>query len=271
MGRPEDLAVLSTEMMAIFMMSGLLFREALLCGVLLVISALVAAWVLRMPEGTATRSLMFLVFDSVIAAGGGWAMERSTRRTFLLDKLIQEVADRDDLTGLKNRRAFNRRLKRGWAQAIQDQSQIALLMVDVDYFKKVNDRFGHAAGDSLLRQVADRLRISATHAADVAARYGGDEFVVILSNPEEVRVRETAEKIRRAVADLRMTDSNGSVPMSVTIGAALVTPTALRSVDGLLQFADTALYEAKNAGRNCVRMLGPAEYDGTTTEVFGAS
>jgi two-component system cell cycle response regulator len=135
--------------------------------------------------------------------------------------------------------------------------QLAVLMVDVDHFKSVNDRFGHASGDRALRLIADTLRIN-TRVFDSVARYGGEEFVVVMpgTGPEEASL--AAERLRSAVAEIDFTAlDHQRIPLTVSIGVAC-TPNASGSPEVLLQAADAALYDAKRNGRNRVEMAQSA-------------
>jgi two-component system cell cycle response regulator len=131
--------------------------------------------------------------------------------------------------------------------------QLALLMVDVDHFKSVNDRFGHASGDRALRLIADSLRVN-TRVFDSVARYGGEEFVVVMPGTSPEEAAAAAERLRSAVEEIEFNplDTTRS-PLTVSVGVAC-TPIANASPELLLQAADAALYDAKHNGRNRVEM-----------------
>lgn len=163
----------------------------------------------------------------------------------------------DVLTGWHNRRYLNVRLQEELARARRDRARLVCLMLDVDHFKRVNDTWGHAAGDSVLRELAQRID-SQVRASDVAARFGGEEFVVLLPNTDVESAQRLAERIRRAIAatpiDLPCGDT---VTITVSIGIAEVYPAPdaedLKTLgDSLLARADVALYAAKSAGRDRV-------------------
>jgi len=165
----------------------------------------------------------------------------------------------DVLTGWNNRRFLQLRIGEELARARRDQGQLVCLMLDVDHFKRVNDTWGHAAGDAVLRELAQRIEAQ-VRASDVAARYGGEEFVVLLPNTHLSAGERLAERIRLAVAAASFElPSGGSVPITVSIGIAGVSPavdaTDLKTLgDSLLARADVALYQAKAGGRNQVRV-----------------
>jgi two-component system cell cycle response regulator len=166
----------------------------------------------------------------------------SLRNTWLLAE-VERLATRDGLTGLANRRLFEESLEREIARADRKGSPLALVVLDVDHFKDVNDTLGHQAGDAVLREVGRALSEN-TKASDLPARYGGDEFVVLLpdcSGPDSYAV---AERLRAAVVAGMTT-----VKVSVSGGTAAL-PDNAHDGERLVAAADAALYEAKRAGRN---------------------
>ncbi|ARU55102.1 hypothetical protein OLMES_1016 [Oleiphilus messinensis] len=159
----------------------------------------------------------------------------------------------DALTGLQNRRYFNELIPRELARADRKQSQISLLMLDVDHFKNVNDQFGHSVGDELLTQLGQLLR-NHIRKEDVACRYGGEEFVIIMPDSDLKDASVRANEIRLAVADnliARDLSSGRSRAVTISIGVS-VYPIHGTTPDRLLNAADTALYQAKHEGRNKV-------------------
>lgn len=171
--------------------------------------------------------------------------------------VAEHQARTDDLTGLRNRRDFAERLKRQLARAAYDQRPIGLLLIDIDFFKQINDWHGHGAGDQLLTAFAGRLRES-TRADDVIARWGGEEFVVLLTDLGSGNVlAERAEQIRRAIASTPFIVAGQAIGVRVSIGAAR-SSVELATSDALLAAADGAMYEAKRAGRDRVS-VAPAQ------------
>ncbi|MFI5495126.1 GGDEF domain-containing protein [Actinoplanes sp. NPDC051859] len=157
---------------------------------------------------------------------------------------LQRQALADPLTGLSNRRAFELALRDEVAQAVAGKSPLSMLAIDLDRFKQVNDTWGHAAGDEVLRTVADAMRTAARQ-DDVVARLGGDEFAVIVRGDSAAAAR-VAERIRRTLA--AAADTPGGAP-TLSIGYATV-PDHASDVSSLSAAADAALYEAKARGRD---------------------
>ncbi|KTD07639.1 diguanylate cyclase [Legionella jamestowniensis] len=158
---------------------------------------------------------------------------------------------RDPLTGLYNRRYLEDALFKQIHQAERSQFPFALLMLDVDHFKKINDNYGHDAGDSALREIAKILE-GHTRQSDIIARYGGEEFIIMLHNIDLDKAKKYAEKIRIAVSKLQIKyGAQPVVPITVSIGIA-VFPTDSKNKEELIELADKALYVAKTSGRNKV-------------------
>jgi diguanylate cyclase (GGDEF)-like protein len=158
------------------------------------------------------------------------------------------LATTDDLTGLANRRRFNETLSREWRRALRERQPLALIMFDADLFKDYNERHGHQAGDQLLQTIGRSMAASVKRATDLAARYGGDEFAVLLpATPLDGAVR-VAERVRECLAELCF--ACGIVGGSLSIGVAAMVPEASENHTVLLAAADQALHRAKEAGRN---------------------
>jgi len=176
----------------------------------------------------------------------------------LTEERIQQVAHHDSLTGLPNRLLFNDRLQQAISLARRDTRQFALLYLDLDRFKPVNDTLGHTAGDELLQAVASRIRCEVRE-SDTVARIGGDEFTVILSN---VAGREEAEIVaRKIIAAVAAPFLIGSQQQSVEIGTSIgisIYPTDGQDADALVNAADAAMYGAKQVGSSCQAGLDPA-------------
>jgi diguanylate cyclase (GGDEF)-like protein len=162
----------------------------------------------------------------------------------------------DGLTGAINRRHFDDRLVVELAYAKRHRTDLSLLMLDIDHFKAINDRLGHPAGDSVLRQVALAIK-SALRAEDVFARYGGEEFAIIARGIASTEALAFAERIRRIVEEASFAHEGSPVSVTVSVGASTLSDCNEPSVDHLMRLADAALYVAKSGGRNCCRRALP--------------
>jgi diguanylate cyclase (GGDEF)-like protein len=197
--------------------------------------------------------IVFMLAANAVGAYGGYFMEYSTRTGFLVNSMLNELAEHDGLTGLFNRRTLNIHLDTTWRQAMRDNQNLAVAMIDVDHFKSYNDRYGHGQGDIALKAVADVVASQARRPLDLAARYGGEEFVVVWYHPAGAELPKMAENLRAAVAALGMAHERSEFGcLSVSIGVALMKPSTAQTYADLLRDADVALYEAKEQGRNRV-------------------
>jgi two-component system chemotaxis family response regulator WspR len=173
---------------------------------------------------------------------------------------LARISMQDGLTGLANRRRFDEVLDRECRRAIREETHLSLLMIDVDFFKKYNDSYGHQAGDECLRQVAAAVGATARRPGDLAARYGGEEFSVILPNTPEEGASNVADKIREGIAALNLPHMASTVASRVTLSLGIATTRAggnageNASPKVLVERADAALYAAKRAGRDGWRM-----------------
>jgi len=177
----------------------------------------------------------------------------------LAKQQLEQITHSDGLTGLPNRRRFDDYLDMEWRRAMREQSTLSLLMVDVDYFKSYNDSFGHLQGDAALSRIGLALRESCARPADLAARFGGEVFVVVLPNTAEEGALLIAEKIRLSIMELAIEHENPATRamLTVSIGVATRVPKAGPAIT-LLGLADEALYHAKTTGRNRVQVaVGP--------------
>jgi diguanylate cyclase (GGDEF)-like protein len=165
---------------------------------------------------------------------------------------LEELSSRDGLTGLLNRREFDGRLSEEVQRAQRYTKPLSILLLDIDHFKNVNDRYGHQAGDEALISVADLIRLNA-RPMDVSCRYGGEELAMILPETDRSGAHILAERIRATVADARIATYRGDeIQVTVSIGIAAF-PLDGDAVAGLISAADRALYIAKQEGRNLVR------------------
>jgi two-component system, cell cycle response regulator len=165
-------------------------------------------------------------------------------------------ATHDELTTLWNRGVMTDLLGRELARSRREHVCTAILMCDVDHFKTVNDTYGHHAGDDGLKETAKRL-LAAVRSYDFVGRYGGEEFLVVLNNCNPPYALARAEEIRKAIARTPVPSVNGPIPVSMSVGLLFSEDWGRLPLEELLQEADAALYAAKAAGRNCVKVASP--------------
>ncbi len=180
----------------------------------------------------------------------------------LEDRLIEAreemrfQATHDGLTALWNRGMIVDLLGRELARSIRENFSTVILMCDLDHFKSVNDTYGHLVGDDVLKETAKRL-LASVRSYDFVGRYGGEEFLVVLNNCNPAYAFARADEIRKAIAQKPVTSSCGPVPITMSLGLLLNQEWGRRPVEELLHEADAALYVAKAAGRNCVKVASP--------------
>jgi diguanylate cyclase (GGDEF)-like protein len=274
-GREEELAALTVNLFGAFFLAGLMFRQALLTSTVMLFSFTGVAAAVGLGSALYMRSMVVAVVVAVVAAVVYRDVEMSYRRQFLQGALIGELAIRDGMSGLMNRRAFDEHLLRVWQHGLREQCAIAVLMIDIDHFKQFNDGFGHQAGDVAIRSVAKVVNSFARRPLDLAARYGGEEFALILYGLELPMVQHIAQLLRDAAGQVEINSSSdgasGAATVTVSVGVGTAVPGIGRSPVGVVQLADEALYEAKHAGRNCVVMKGQDAYELLATGEFNAS
>jgi len=170
------------------------------------------------------------------------------------EKLLSEMVYTDGLTGIPNRRCFEGRVDVELRQARRDPEPLAMLMIDVDFFKLYNDTYGHQAGDVCIRAIATTLKSNLLRHRDFVARYGGEEFICILPKTDLIGVRKIAMRLLKAIKNLGIKHSTSKVSSVVTlsIGFAVMHPKEEISSESLIACADAQLYQAKNGGRNRV-------------------
>ena len=174
--------------------------------------------------------------------------------------LLRKMVFIDGLTGVFNRRCFDEQIVTEWHRASRNASSLGLLMLDIDHFKRYNDRYGHQQGDDTLRQVANAIKTSLLRPGDLVARYGGEEFACIVSATDLEGARSVAERIEQSVRSLQLphADSDTAAVVTLSIGLALGKPRSDADPAALLALADAQLYRAKHncRGRVCAAVLG---------------
>jgi diguanylate cyclase (GGDEF)-like protein len=187
----------------------------------------------------------------------------------LLHSKTLELAETDSMTGLLTNRAYQERLEAEFRKAQTARQSLALLIIDVDFFKRVNDTYGHPQGDELLRQLGELLRKHARR-ADICCRYGGDEFTIVMPETIKAEAAMVAGRIRQAVADKLFALDQAMVSITVSIGVAGY-PQDVTQKAALVKAADIALYAAKQDGRNNVKLAGRAQTSqpASAAELYG--
>lgn len=170
--------------------------------------------------------------------------------------LLARLAQIDGLTGISNRRHLEIQLGQEWDRCRRYGRPLSLVMIDVDHFKLFNDHYGHGQGDDCLRHVSRALSACSRRSGDMLARYGGEEFVALLPDSTAEQAARTAEELRKAVQSLGIAHrySSSADRVTASLGVATLVPSKLSTADQLMEAADKALYLAKCAGRNCVRI-----------------
>jgi len=195
------------------------------------------------------------------------ALQDSQRRLLESNRELQRLNNLDGLTGLSNRRHVNEFIAAEWKRAVREQTSIAVLMIDVDEFKRYNDSYGHLAGDEVLKGVAAALRGCVNRPADLAGRFGGEEFVAILPSTALDGAQAIAERIRAGIDALNLPHraSSCSDHVTISVGGACTVPARNASFAALIEAADLALYLAKRDGRNRAIVQEAGASDGRET------
>lgn len=242
--------------MAGYFLAGLRLSEALISPALMLSSYLLFELLVGIPTARLVNNLVFLLFGNLIGVVGCYLLEYKSREHFLVSRLMQVLADHDSLTGLHNRRSFNRHLERLGRLAQRDNAGMALLICDIDHFKAYNDHYGHQAGDYVLQRAAQVLVEAARRPLDMAVRLGGEEFAVLLYDISRDEARQRAIRLCEALAQLQIVHETSGTAAVVTlsVGVASRLPGQLGPAGQLYERADRALYVAKSAGRNQVAL-----------------
>jgi len=247
---------------------------ALLSWVLFALYILITAGFGRISDTVFTNNVCFFLAFNVTGTLACYSMERLMRSDFLQQRTIKEQTDQlkvalvevdqarrsaeeasrsDPLTGLFNRRFFFGMAEAELARDRRYEHSLAVIMLDVDFFKSINDRYGHSVGDQVLLEVAVQLKKNLRQ-TDIACRYGGDEFVILLPETEVDTAGFVANRLRESVEAIKLVTEKGPVVVTLSLGIAAYARGDLENIDLLIKRADQALYEAKQAGRNQVKV-----------------
>ncbi len=167
---------------------------------------------------------------------------------------MRDLAYRDSLTGLFNHRYFKEILSAEVERAARYRNPLSLILIDIDFFKKVNDTFGHPAGDHVLREVAGTF-LKLLRNCDIVARYGGEEFAIILPETKGKSAKVLAQRVRRGIEQLEIRFENNTIPVTISCGISSCDfITESLDIEGFVKLSDQALYKAKGSGRNRVEL-----------------
>ena len=251
------------------------FWYALVFSLMVYVIHVVAVLALPVFNERLVVPLATLIGSAVIfSLMANYSLERDQRRRYLLNLIqvrvlkelgevrlrLQSLSRMDALTGLYNRRHFQEYLGNVWQRAQHDGSDVAIIMMDVDHFKKYNDRYGHQAGDACLAKVAQALQHCMRQPGDLVARFGGEEFIAVLPKANLAMAQAAAERVRQAVQALQIphADSSAAEMVTASLGVASLAVQPGQIDTALIRSADDALYQSKHAGRNRVSVAtGP--------------
>lgn len=230
-------------------------RKFYLCGygIAMMIATIIAGAGIRMVVEVAILGLMTVIVGNAFQDK---EIEYERVSLKLKDKTI--TSEKDALTGLSNRRGLDRKVTTLWPFCARNAGNVGVIEIDIDFFKKYNDRFGHPAGDRCLQQIARVIDNSAKRGTDIVARTGGEEFMVFVHEMNEEEIIDLALKIRAAIDEECIPHAYYGVSKHVTVsmGVAVIVPGMDNSFEDLYEAADRALYVAKNNGRHCIACNG---------------
>jgi len=202
--------------------------------------------VVRKEDGT-VDSLIGFMFDIS-------ERKKTEQQLITLQKELEELSFKDGLTGVANRRMFDSIMEVEWANARRNNQPLSLIMIDIDYFKQYNDHYGHIQGDDCLKSVAKVLSSAATRSRDFFARFGGEEFVLVLPETDENAAKKIAERCRKLIFKQQIPHEKSHVShvLTVSLGVGSLTPTHQDEAIKFIDEVDRRLYQAKQKGRNCI-------------------
>lgn len=181
-------------------------------------------------------------------------LEKAMHELESANEKLQHISNQDELTAIYNRRYFNVRFETEFKRARRLQTELSIILADVDHFKSVNDNYGHLVGDACLKAVANTIKSMVTRPSDMLARYGGEEFILLLPDTPPGGARHVAERIREAVERATVAHEDLALKVTISVGIATQTPSSGDTPEALVGSADNALYRAKERGRNRVEV-----------------
>jgi diguanylate cyclase (GGDEF)-like protein len=236
----------------VYLVLGLTLRQSVAVGWPIFLVYLSMSLGFNAPMQKVAYGAMFLGFSNLIGTYASYLLERNAREIFDNRRELSRLAHTDVLTGLFNRRMFDQHLRQVWKQARRDDTSVAVVVVDIDHFKLYNDCYGHQIGDDCIKAVADAMAAAVSRPLDMVARYGGEEYVMVLYDPTPHFLRSFTRDLCQKVIDLDIEHKAAETARTVTVsvGAALSESPGSITPEQLIRQADDALYEAKSQGRN---------------------
>lgn len=261
-----------------YSLSGLRFYYAAFSSIsITILYPIIDLAIIQTPKEQLIMNMFFLVSANLLGLPISYMLERQRRKDFLLTALLaversktEELIEKlkaisylDGLTGIPNRRHFEEKVNKEWVRSLRSGKPLSLLMADIDFFKRYNDSEGHLKGDECLKEVAKIIESVLRQHIDMVARYGGEEFVIVLPETSLDQAVSVAERVRRAVEDLKIPHPNSEVSdyITVSIGVTSIIPRRGLEISEIIKRADTALYRAKREGRNRVVVFVPDHKD----------
>ncbi|HSH86350.1 MAG TPA: sensor domain-containing diguanylate cyclase [Methylophilus sp.] len=181
--------------------------------------------------------------------------KKTEQKLLELQKQLEEYSYKDGLTEVANRRMFDTVLEREWHEAKRNQHPLSLIMIDIDFFKQYNDLYGHLQGDEVLKRVAHTLNNAGLRAKDFFARFGGEEFALILPETSEASAIKIAERCRNLIFKEQIPHAASKISqiLTISLGVSSTVPVSNHEPKAFVEFVDSLLYQAKNAGRNSIK------------------
>lgn len=234
---------------------------AIFSGILLIMPAGLAMFFQQMNYSLVILMIIYVCYMSSVIVRGNkeyWIALENEYRLAEKTRDLQCLSRTDSLTGLFNRRYFDELFNFEWQRAVRQQTPIAIILADIDYFKSINDRYGHPGGDEYLKSISGVFRQVFKRTTDVIARYGGEEFIIMMPDESIENVEALAENLRDAVRRMKVPVDERQIQTTISIGVAVGHAVAGREgQDGLISLADKALYKSKQDGRDQVTTICP--------------
>ncbi|MDE2420557.1 MAG: GGDEF domain-containing protein [Gammaproteobacteria bacterium] len=254
----------------IYSFVSLRFQSTMVVGWLGSLAGITLAYAIGQHINWKVYSLTFTM-TSMLGMCIAYALDHGKRKSFLQTHLLQHLVDKeqllakqlytlsrqDGLTGLANRRHLDEVMHHELNRALRNHQPLALMIIDIDFFKLYNDKFGHLAGDECLKKIANLMSSLTKRSGEVAARYGGEEFVLLFPCMNATSAEQLAERLLNSLAQLKIPNPDENHPfVTVSVGIGILDPNMIMCVEQLLSQADAALYKAKDNGRNRYEIFG---------------